>query len=212
MQLMIVSSPMSVKDECHLINRLFDNGLEVFHLRKPELGIAGCKSILNGIDVQYHERIALHQHHELWFDYGINRLHFPEKQRKELFAHMAESNRLTLAGSYQGKILSTSLHIMEDAETLCDFDYAFFGPVFDSYSKPGYRSVSENGVDLHEAQFQGRKKNTRVIALGGIGLHTIGRMKRMGFDGAAMLGWIWNDPLKAIDNFKQVKCWVKDHM
>jgi thiamine-phosphate pyrophosphorylase len=212
MDLMIVSSPVSVKGEIKLINDLFNNGLDVFHLRKPEWGIAECKEILNGIDMQYHNRIALHQHHELRFDYGIERLHFPEKQRKELFEHMTETKRLTLAGSYQGKILSTSVHVMEDVETLCDFDYTFFGPVFNSYSKPGYKGVSENGAGLKKDQYHLRKKNTRVIALGGIGLNTIGRMKRMGFDGAAMLGWIWNDSLKAIDNFKKVKCWVNDHM
>lgn len=207
---MIVSSPVGFKGESKLINDLFDNGLKVFHLRKPEWGIAEYKSILNRIDVQYHDRIALHQYHKLRFDYGIERLHFPEKQRKESVAHMTESNRTALTGSYQGKTLSTSFHVMEDLEALYDFDYAFFGPVFDSYSKPGYKGVSENGVELREVQ--ARKKKTKVIAIGGIGLNTIARIKRMGFDGAAMLGWIWNDPLKAIDNFKQVKCWVNDHM
>jgi thiamine-phosphate pyrophosphorylase len=205
MQLIVISSPVSFKDESKLINGLFENGLETFHLRKPEWGIKECREILTQIDVRYHNRIALHQCHELMFDYGINRLHFPEKLRKELIDHTTDPNALILNTSV---ILSTSVHRIEDIESLHGFDYAFFGPVFDSYSKPGYKGVSRAQAD----QVHIRQKKAKVIALGGIGLNTIARMKRMGFDGAAMLGWIWNDPLKAIDNFKQVKCWVKDHM
>lgn len=199
MQLMVISSPVGFKGESKLINDLFENGLEIFHLRKPEWGIKECREILAKIDVQYHDRIALHQHHELVSDYGINRLHFPEKLRKELIDHAVNLDALTV---------STSVHRLEEIESLYGFDYAFFGPVFDSYSKPGYKGVSRDQADLVNTT----QKDTKVIALGGIGLNTIARMKRMGFDGAAMLGWIWNDPLKAIDNFKQVKCWVKDHM
>lgn len=199
MQLMVISSPVGFKGESKFINGLFENGLEIFHLRKPEWGIKECREILAQIDVRYHDRIALHQCHELRFDYGIGRLHFPEKRRMEFIDYTIDSNAL---------ILSTSVHWVEEIEALNDFDYAFFGPVFDSYSKPGYKGIAEDQA----SEVRMRKKNTKVIALGGIGLNTIARMKRMGFDGAAMLGWIWNDPLKAIDNFKQVKCWVKDHM
>jgi len=202
---MIVSSPVGFKEEYKLINELFDNGLEIFHLRKPEWGIKECRDILTRIDAQYHDRVTLHQFHELRYDYGTSRLHFSEKLRKELPAN-------ALPDGYKSKILSTSVHYVEDIETLKDFDYAFLGPVFDSYSKSGYKGISGDDFKLNQTSENQESKYTKVIALGGIGLNTIARMKRMGFDGAAMLGWIWNDPLKAIDNFKQVKCWVKDHM
>lgn len=208
MQLIVVSNPVSFNGESKLINKLFDNGLEVFHLRKPEISKDEYTAVLKGINTRYHDRVALHQFHELWYDYGVNRLHFSEHLRKELPAD-------GLSDVYRSKVLSTSVHHADDIETLMGFDYAFLGPVFDSYSKPGYKGISNNGFKLNKVEedlAQGQVKHTKVIALGGIGLNTIGRMKRMGFDGAAMLGWIWNDPLKAIDNFKQVKCWVKDHM
>ncbi len=205
---MVISSPVGFKGEAKLINDLFEHGLEIFHLRKPEWGIEECREILTQIDARYHDRVALHQCHELMFDYGINRLHFPEKRRIAIAKQESVLTAFSDLGSDQKKILSTSVHRVEDINSLYGFDYTFFGPLFDSYSKPGYKGVSGDEAD----QVHVSKKNAKVIALGGIGLNTIARMKRMGFDGAAMLGWVWNDPLKAIDNFKQVKCWVKDHM
>jgi thiamine-phosphate pyrophosphorylase len=205
MELLVISSPRCFEGESAFINALFEEGLEIFHMRKPETDKKDYARVLDGVSARYRNRIALNQHHELAGDFGTKRLHYSEQSRK------AQDKDL-LAELHQDKILSTSVHDMEEVLTLKDFDYAFMGPVFDSFSKPGYKGIAtDDFIPTETTDNQRLIKDTKVIALGGIGLNTIGRMKRMGFDGAAMLGWIWNDPSKAIENFKQVKYWINEN-
>ncbi|WP_448634717.1 hypothetical protein [Pedobacter panaciterrae] len=50
-----------------------------------------------------------------------------------------------------------------------------------------------------------RLNNTKLIALGGIDDKNAEALSLMGFDGVAVLGFIWNDPSKAISNFKRIQ-------
>jgi thiamine-phosphate pyrophosphorylase len=205
MELMVISSPRCFEGESAFINALFEEGLEIFHMRKPETDKKDYARVLDGVSARYRNRIALNQHHELAGDFGTKRLHYSEQSRK------AQDKDL-LAELHQDNTLSTSIHDMNELSDLQDFDYVFMGPVFDSYSKPGYKGITTDYFKIGKSSQSIRQaRDTKVIALGGISLNTIGRMKRMGFDGAAMLGWIWNDPSKAIENFKQVKYWINEN-
>ena len=84
-----------------------------------------------------------------------------------------------------------------------DFDYAFFGPVFSSISKINYISVIEDDLNLSL-----NKTSTKIIAIGGINEENIKNVFDMGFDGAAVLGAIWQKPKEAVNNFKNIhdKC------
>lgn len=214
MELIVISGPGCFEGEAGLINGLFEAGLEVFHLRKPGADIADCARLLEAVSGCYRGRIALHQHHELARVFGMGRLHFTEAHRRsagpEVFAELSRDF-----------VLSTSVHRMVDLMALRDFDYAFMGPVFDSFSKPDYRGCCslqrDGGAKALQALALGGMKQLafrgmKVIALGGIGPGTIGIAKKLGFDGAAMLGWVWNEPAKAIDHFKQVKCRIRENM
>ena len=101
------------------------------------------------------------------------------------------------AGS-SSPILSTSIHSLDEADGLVDFDYAFFGPLFDSISKPGYK-----GKDLAGFKLPGHLK-TKLVALGGITPDNITQVFDMGFDKAAILGSLWNNPSQALSIFKQI--------
>jgi thiamine-phosphate pyrophosphorylase len=198
--LVVISNPTPIADEAGLINGLFDEGLEVLHLRKPDTSADEIRLLLEKIKPQYHSQISLHQHHEMAKDFGIKRLHLTEINRKKgLHSPLP-------FGEGQVGILSTSIHDVNDYQTLPEtFEYTFFGPVFDSISKPGYTSsLSDNFV------FPIKTGYPKVIAIGGIDASNVHRVKQMNFSGAAVLGTIWSKPEESISRFKTIqKTWSK---
>lgn len=197
--LIVISNPNTVKDEANIINALFNEGLEVLHIRKPEVSVGELRGLIEKIDSKYHNQIALHQQHELAKKFGIKRLHFTEAKRKE----MSEEWLITLRA--ENNILSTSVHQTEAYNTLTSsFEYTLFGPVFNSISKQGYTSMITD-----DFVFPKEKKNqTKVFAIGGINATNIQQAIKMQFDGAAVLGTIWQKPEESIQQFKALqKVW-----
>ncbi|MCD6018870.1 MAG: thiamine monophosphate synthase [Bacteroidetes bacterium] len=185
----VISSPTPVTKEASLINQLFDEGLPVFHLRKPDSSSQELVLLLQEIDSIHHSKIALHSHHYLAKSFGINRLHYTEASRKQLTHVDFSENENTL---------STSVHSVEDFTNLSEhFSYAFLSPVFNSISKPDYEAKP---FDLSELS---KNKTTKLIALGGIDETNCGKAYEMGFDGIALLGAIWNSEDK-INAFKNI--------
>ncbi len=193
MELIVISKPTVFKEESSLINQLFEAGLQVFHLRKENVDEAAYRKIIEGISPEYHSRIALHHFHSLTGDYHIHRIHHTESFRKERHNGKLPEN----------KIFSTSIHHLADRNQIGQYNYSFFGPVLNSLSKPGYKSMIPSHFRLEKHQAA-----PKIIALGGIGLTEIDQVKEMNFDGIALLGSIWNDPSQAITTFKKalVKC------
>jgi thiamine-phosphate pyrophosphorylase len=193
MQLVVVSNPIAIVDEAKIINKLFESGLEIFHLRKPDHPLTAIRKLLDEIDPQYYQGISLHQFHEIASEYRIDRLHFPEKVRRE-----TGDGKIKFL-SESGYRLSTSIHRLADLDSLVGFGYAFFSPVFNSLSKLGYLGVV--AADFKHTKTQ----KIDLIALGGVAVENITKCIGMNFDGVAVLGAIWNDPLNAIVSFNNMK-------
>lgn len=177
MEVLVVSNPAPVKNEAEILNRLFENDLPVLHLRKPGYSVSECRDLLKRINVMYHDRIALHQHHYLSNEFGICRFHYPEKLRRETY---------TLVKT-EDQICSTSCHNLKDImEISSGFDYVMMGPVFDSISKIGYKAM--NNKD-HPKMLKNRMFN--IIGLGGITPGNGLKALSYGFDGLALMGYLW---------------------
>jgi len=194
MQLVVISHPDNVANEARLINQLFENGLTRFHLRKPGCDEGRTAGLLEQIGERYHHYIALHQQHHMAQDFSIKRLHYTEQHRVN-----TDPEKLALLHQ-QGYILSTSVHDLATLDTLKCFDNAFLGPIFNSISKPGYQAKWPDSFSLDK-----QDRQLDIIALGGIELSNLSKIKAMNFDGAAVLGTIWNNPDLAISNFKNLK-------
>ncbi len=80
------------------------------------------------------------------------------------------------------------------------FNYTFLGPVFDSISKSGYGSALPDDFFLTKTQ-----KKIQVIALGGIDIANLDKVRKMNFDGAALLGTLWANPKKALEKFVEIR-------
>jgi thiamine-phosphate pyrophosphorylase len=193
MELIVISNPGHIADESIIVNNLFQSGLKCFHIRKPESTIETVRELINGIAPRFYHRISLHQFHAIAPEYGIKRLHYTESVR-------TRSNQKKLQSKVDdGFALSTSVHDISMLPALTYFDYAFYGPVFNSISKPGYQSKLPAGFKLDKTNIK-----TKVMALGGVEAGNLIRIKNMGFDGAAVLGTLWNEH-KALARFHQLK-------
>jgi len=199
MKIAVITSVRSFDGEAKLINQLFESGMEVLHLRKPGMEKENYLALLNQIEAVYHDRVALHSHHELAAEFGIKRLHYPAILRKNQALGV-------LRCEHPDKVLSTSIHHLEEIDFVREFDYTFLGPIFNSYSKPGYLGMGTANLQLPQ------KTGLQLFALGGVTVHNIASLKLLGFDGAGLLGWLWNDPTKVITNFNQIKCLIKENM
>ena len=193
--LIVVSNHLVIPNEARLINALFAEGLEVFHLRKPGATVDEVSRLLEEISPSNQSKISLHQHHSIANDFKIARLHFTEMKRQET----DEGNLIQLKKS--NFILSTSIHQTEEYKNLSScFSYTFFGPVFNSISKEGYASTL-----TEEFKFPVKENRPKVIALGGIDATNMQTAMKMKFDGVAVLGAIWQKPEESIQKFKAIQ-------
>ena len=192
MKLLAISSPEFIPEEAAVINGLFREGLECMHIRKPESKTEDFVSLLSKIEPVFLDRIAIHQHHELASKFGISRLHFTENNSRMISDEQLEKL------CNEGFILSTSIHNLTELENISNaFSYTFFGPVFDSISKSGYKSAVPADFFIQE-----KFKRIPVIGLGGIDTSNIQKVRNMNLDGAAVLGVLWRDPSKALEVFR----------
>lgn len=195
--MIIISNPTAIADEINTIHALFEHGLELFHVRKPDFSEEEMKAFVAAIGLEYHSKLVLHSQHQIAENLGINRLHFSEKTRKQIDPE-------TLYHYNEKRIhLSTSIHTIEAFNDLrIFFQYAFLSPVFASISKSNYQS----DIDLLKAIQNRTNHQTKLVALGGIEAENIQKTLAAGFDDFALLGTIWNaeNPIKNFELCQQI--------
>jgi len=195
--MIVITNPISITNEIDIIHSLFESGLEFLHIRKPDFSEVEVRSFLSEIKPDYRQQLVLHSHHQLASVFSINRIHFTEKKRSET----TEEN----LKYWKDKkfTLSASIHQMMDFEELSNvFDYAFFGPVFESISKQNYIL----NLDFKKELEQRKNNKTALVALGGIAPDNINTAFEYGFDDVALLGYIWtsNNPIKKFKLCQQI--------
>lgn len=179
--MIVITNPSAISGEIDIIDSLFEEGLSLLHIRKPEFSAVEMAHFIDKIKLEFRSSLVLHSYHQLAKDLGINRIHFSEKARKDSHDFPA---RFSKPCSY-----STSTHCIEDFNSLeNDFEYAFLSPVFKSISKEEYYPEK----DLFNTLKSRTNTNTKVVALGGIDAGNIKRTLENGFDDVALLGSIWN--------------------
>lgn len=178
MKLVVLTLPDMVENEYRAINRMFEAGLEILHLRKPNSTADEISELIEKIDLCYHKRITLHDHFELSARYGIGGLHLNRRNPE-------------IPYGFKGRI-SASCHLLDEVKIRKgQCDYVFLSPIFNSISKEGYGS-NFTLMELEQAS-AGGIVDEAVYALGGIGLDEVKILKKYTFGGAAVLGWIWSD-------------------
>lgn len=171
----LITSPEDFADELVLLEAMFARGLQRLHLRKPSKDLSSMRRWLLGMAPEFYARIVVHGHAQLVEDFSLAGSH----------------------GAHAGAC-SFSAHGADELAAAEGYSYAFLSPVFDSYSKHGYKSAfsQESLTDIIRTPYAGVKS---VYALGGVDADRLATVREMGFSGAAALGAVWNapDPLGA---------------
>lgn len=198
MKLILITPPTYFVEENKIITDLFEEGLDILHLRKPDTAPMFAERLLTLIPEHYHKRIVVHGHFYLKEEYRLKGIHL-------------NSRNPNLPEGYKGHI-SCSCHSLEEVKNRKkQCDYVFLSPVFDSISKKNYHAnyTPEEIRKAHKAGIIDKK----VIALGGIDVNNIAEVKNYGFGGAAILGALWDrfdarsdrDYKQLIEHFKKLK-------
>ena len=178
MKLLIITRPEAVEGETAICNKLFADGLERLHLRKPSWTKQQHIDWIESILPEFRHFIVLHDHHELALHYSLGGIHLNSRNP----GMPSHSIPRTLS-------LSRSCHSIAEVEACQDdFDYVLLSPIFDSISKQGYRSAFRRDELLAARHLLERN----VYALGGVTFERLRQVEELGFAGAAMLGAFWN--------------------
>ena len=176
MEWIVITSPEFLQGEADFIDRLFGHGLDRLHLRKPGAEIGECRRLLDGISREWLPRIVVHDNFGLCREYGLGGVHLNGRNP------MAPPN-------HEGSV-SRSCHSLEEISRYKgECDYLTLSPIFNSISKQGYMAAFGPG-QLAAARDSGLI-DRRVMALGGVTLENIPRVKELGFGGVAILGDVW---------------------
>ncbi|MCJ7933722.1 MAG: thiamine phosphate synthase [Chryseobacterium sp.] len=178
--ILVITPEVMVPDETEIINQMFQEGLDLLHIRKPQITRNEMSDFIRKIDSSFYPQLVLHTHSELGEDYGISRFHVREKDRQEKKYKPFK----------EGNIISTSVHSITSYNSLeKEWEYAFISPFFPSISKKGYGA---NSTVVREIKHR-NNTGVKLIALGGIDQGNIGEALNAGADGAALLGAVWED-------------------
>lgn len=177
MKLILLTNEEFFVEEDKIISSLFEEGLDILHLRKPGSDPVYSERLLTLLPDKYHKRIVIHDHFYLKKEFNLMGIHLNCRHPEP-------------PAGYEGHV-SKSLHSLEEVnEEKKQFDYVFLSPIFDSISKNCYPAAfnHENLLAAHKAGIIDHK----VMALGGISLKNIPQIKDYGFGGVVIKGDLWN--------------------
>lgn len=190
-------------EEQAVLAELFSRGLDTFHFRKPTYSITEMRAWMDALPQEYHSKIVVHSFHDLALEYELKGIHLTTRQRTKC---MQSKRQVEFLMQKRPELeLSTSFHDLDELRFAPSrYRYVFLSPIYDSISKPHYRSNFEDHRLLGETVKMSRN---HVYALGGITGDKIDEVRTIGFQGVALLGAIWrsDNPVQSFEEI-QAKC------
>ncbi len=192
-KLIVITSEKNITGEALLINELFNAGMQLLHVRKPANSLEELRTLLSSISNRFHSKIVIHNRYELTNEFNLKGIHLSETKRKE-----RNSNSLK-------NIVSSSFHRLDELlQDKINFEYVIYSPVFQSISKQGYTPSVKPEILKDFLKSNKNKIKYPVIALGGITGDNIMQAVKLGFNGAACIGYIWENS-NPIEQFNKLQ-------
>ena len=144
MKLIVVTTPTFFVEEDKIITALFEEGLDILHLRKPETPAMYSERLLTLIPEKYHRRIVTHEHFYLKEEFNLMGIHLNARNPAE-----------ELRDAQRTKIIDSKVMALGgiNADNLLEIkDFGFGGAVilgdlwnrFDACSDQDYLAVIEH--------------------------------------------------------------------
>lgn len=176
MKLVIQTQPTFFVEEDKIINALFEEGLDILHIRKPESEPIYCERLLSLIPNEYYDRISVHQHYYLKQEFDLRGVHIDDPDA-------------LIPDGYRRHVTRSTHRIEDLKEMKKKCDYVMLHSLFDSLHDDVKASLSLS--QMEEARNKGLiDKN--IIALGGMSIENVQMAKELGFGGVCICGDLWN--------------------
>lgn len=198
MKLILLTSADFFVEEDKILTTLFEEGLDILHLRKPDSEPVFCERLISLIPEKYHSRIVVHDHFYLRDEFNLMGIHLSRRHSQ-------------IPENHHGPVTRTCYSLEECKSEKANCPYVFLRNIFDSISQPenkaSYtpeelsRAISEQIIDK------------KVMAEGGVSIENIPQLKKMGFGGAVIRGDLWKrfnihsqrDFKELINHFSQLR-------
>ena len=207
MKLIVISSSDPIGHETEIVTRLFEAGMETYHLRKHKLSTRKMREFIAAIPPHFHNRIIIHSHHKLAGRFRLKGIHLTKSHKKKKWTTWfwlklirLRNPDVILTTSYNtiGQILS----IKQDYE----YAYVFLSPIFDNFN-----SRFQGGFTEHSLRSALQKSPLNIVARGGVDINCIGKANELGFEGVAFYSSLWKqkDVVKEfnliVERFQELK-------
>lgn len=177
MKLLLLSSPNFFVEEDKILATLFEEGLDILHLRKPNSEPVYCERLLTLLPEKYHQRIITNDHFYLKDEFDLMGIHISERNPNK-------------PQGYKGITTRTCYSLEELTEAKKQNQYVILRNIYDSPSHSNNKSLYTH-EQLREASRKGLI-DKRVMAQTGITLENIHEVRELGFGGAVVCSDIWN--------------------
>jgi thiamine-phosphate pyrophosphorylase len=194
MKLIVMSSSKTIENEAQIITKLFEAGLQTFHLRKQKLSTKAMKELLNKIPSHFRDRIIIHSHHNLALKFNLKGIHLTQ-------SHLTKKKIKTWVITKILKLKNPKVVItasfnnvgqLYDNNHYYNYTYVFLSPIFDSLS-----SKFQGGFTERNLKVAIEKTSYNVIARGGVAINSIEKASAIGFKGLVFYSYLWQtkDPV-----------------
>lgn len=188
----VLSPTGSVRNEIKVVCELFEKGLKTYHLRKPRWSFERVQSWIKSLPKNYRPRIILHQFPELVTKFGLGGFHIradepvPEEiPDKKISAQCLDYSDLEKCGN--------------------KFRCLMLGPVFPKKDRDVTIPVRTEQEYAAAVSYYKQKGGTcKIFAFGGVEADNIKRCRKMGFDGIAVVGAIWEGEAEPVTAFSKL--------
>lgn len=177
MKLILLTCPEFFVEEDKILTTLFEEGLDILHLRKPNSEPVFCERLLSLMPEENRRRVVVHDHFYLCDEFGLMGIHLSKRHPEA-------------PASYTGPITRTCYDLESVVEQKPRSEYVLLRNIFDSISE-SENKASFTADELLSAARQGII-DRKVVAEGGVSLDNIEKVRELGFGGVAIRGDLWN--------------------
>ena len=182
-KLVLLTTPYFFVEEHAILSTLFDEGLELLHMRKPNSEPVYSERLLSLLPERYRKHIVTHDHFYLKQEFGLKGIHLNQRNTA------APDNKEELQQRKK------------------QMDYVFL-----SLSPDDNQEASSIDPEK-ELTTMGKLIDKKVYAAGGVTIDNLLQLKERGFGGAVLYGEIWNrfnifsnqDYKDLINHFRKLK-------
>ena len=192
----VMTNPYALMHEGEKINRLFESGMDLLHIRKPKLGKDDIRNLLEQIDPQYLDRVILHNRFALAGEYKVRGVHLSPSDRDNVWVKNFVVSGLRIKNP--NLLLSSSYSKPRSLRSLMDgLTHVLLGPVYGVQPNP---QIMFKKSSIEDVRKYIEKSPIPAVAMGGISLEVMPFIRQAGFQGICLQRAVWKT-VNPVDSF-----------